>query len=158
MSLHLYCSSPFIYVGCTVQHSTSCVFPWLDVKWHCLYNSGARALAYQDVLVTRTEVKTLYQQQTPHLRVQCNTQTHLDKWHLTLGYNIQFKHQIVERFQFKVLRLIVDASWYVSNSVICQNLQIPTLKEEISRFSCQSTGACADTGHTTCFSNSNNLH
>jgi hypothetical protein len=43
--------------------------------------------------------------------------------------------EILERFQSKVLRLIVDAPWYVSNSVICKDLQIPTVKEEISRFS-----------------------
>jgi hypothetical protein len=39
--------------------------------------------------------------------------------------------EILERFQSKVLRLIVDASWYVSNSVIRNDLQIPTVKEEI---------------------------
>jgi hypothetical protein len=38
-------------------------------------------------------------------------------------------------FQSKLLRLIVDAPWYVSNSVIRNDLQIPTVKEEISRFS-----------------------
>jgi hypothetical protein len=43
--------------------------------------------------------------------------------------------EILERFQSKVLRLIVDAPWYVSNSFIRNDLQIPTVKEEISRFS-----------------------
>jgi hypothetical protein len=43
--------------------------------------------------------------------------------------------EILEHFQSKVLRLIVDAPWYVSNSVIHNDLQIPTVKEEISRFS-----------------------
>jgi hypothetical protein len=43
--------------------------------------------------------------------------------------------KILERFQSKVLQLIVDAPWYVSNSIISKDLQIPTLKEEISRFS-----------------------
>jgi hypothetical protein len=43
--------------------------------------------------------------------------------------------EILERFQSKVLRLIVDAPWYVSNSVIRKDLQIPTIKVEISRFS-----------------------
>jgi hypothetical protein len=43
--------------------------------------------------------------------------------------------EILERFQSKVLRLIVDAPWYVLNSVIRKDLQIPTVKEEISRFS-----------------------
>jgi hypothetical protein len=43
--------------------------------------------------------------------------------------------EILERFQPKVLRLIVDAPWYVSNSVIRKDLQMPTIKEEESRFS-----------------------
>jgi hypothetical protein len=38
-------------------------------------------------------------------------------------------------FSIQSLRLIVDAPWYVSNSVIHNDLQIPTVKEEISRFS-----------------------
>jgi hypothetical protein len=41
----------------------------------------------------------------------------------------------LERFQSKVLILIVDVPWYVPNSVIRNDLQVPTVKEEISRFS-----------------------
>jgi hypothetical protein len=52
-------------------------------------------------------------------------------WGTTSNSNIE----ILERFQSKVLWLIVDAPWYVSNSVIRKDLQIPTVKEEISRFS-----------------------
>jgi hypothetical protein len=47
------------------------------------------------------------------------------------GYNIK----ILELSQPKVLRLTVGVPWYVSNSVIRKDLQIPTVKEEISRFS-----------------------
>jgi hypothetical protein len=43
-------------------------------------------------------------------------------WGTTSNSNIE----ILERFQSKVLRLIVDATWYVSNSVIRKDLQIPT--------------------------------
>jgi hypothetical protein len=52
-------------------------------------------------------------------------------WGTTSNSNIE----ILECFQSKVLRLIADAPWYVSNSVIRKDLQIPTVKEEISRFS-----------------------
>jgi hypothetical protein len=52
-------------------------------------------------------------------------------WGTTSNPNIE----ILELFQSKVLRLIVDAPWYVSNSIIRNDLQIPTVKEEISRFS-----------------------
>jgi hypothetical protein len=51
-------------------------------------------------------------------------------WGTTSNSNIE----ILECFQSKVLQLIVDAPWYVSNSVIHKNLQIPTVKEEISCF------------------------
>jgi hypothetical protein len=43
--------------------------------------------------------------------------------------------KILERFQSKVLRLIANARWYVPNSVIHKDLRIPSVKEEISRFS-----------------------
>jgi hypothetical protein len=45
--------------------------------------------------------------------------------------------EIVERFQVKALRMIVDAPWYVLNTVIGRDLQIPTVKEEIRRYSFQ---------------------
>jgi hypothetical protein len=45
--------------------------------------------------------------------------------------------QILERFQPKALRMIVDAPWYVPNAVIRRDLQIPTVKEEIRRYSSQ---------------------
>jgi hypothetical protein len=34
----------------------------------------------------------------------------------------------LERFQSKALRIIVDAPWYVPNTVIRRDLQIPTVK------------------------------
>jgi hypothetical protein len=45
--------------------------------------------------------------------------------------------EIAERFQSKALRMIVDAPWYVPNTVIQMDLQIPTVKEEIRRYSSQ---------------------
>jgi hypothetical protein len=42
-----------------------------------------------------------------------------------------------ERFQSKVLRMIVVAPWYVPNTVIRRDLQRPTVKEEIRRYSSQ---------------------
>jgi hypothetical protein len=52
-------------------------------------------------------------------------------WGTTSNFNIE----ILERFQSKVLRLIVNSPWYVTNSVIRKDLRIPTVKKEISRFS-----------------------
>jgi hypothetical protein len=45
--------------------------------------------------------------------------------------------EILERFQSKTLRIITGAPWYVSNETIRKYLQIPTVKEEISRHSTQ---------------------
>jgi hypothetical protein len=45
--------------------------------------------------------------------------------------------EILERFQSKALRMIVDAPWYVPNTVIRRDLQTPTVKEEIRRYSSQ---------------------
>jgi hypothetical protein len=45
--------------------------------------------------------------------------------------------EILERFQGKVLRMITDAPWYVPKTVLRQDLQITSVKEEIHRFSTQ---------------------
>jgi hypothetical protein len=45
--------------------------------------------------------------------------------------------EIIERFQSKALHTMVDAPWYVPNTVIRRDLQIPTVKEEIRRYSSQ---------------------
>lgn len=43
--------------------------------------------------------------------------------------------EILQRYQSKPLRLCVNAPWFVSNSNIHNDLSIPTVKEEISRYS-----------------------
>jgi hypothetical protein len=43
--------------------------------------------------------------------------------------------EILERFQLKDLRMITDTPWYVPNMVIRKDLQIPTVKHEVSRYS-----------------------
>jgi hypothetical protein len=42
-----------------------------------------------------------------------------------------------ERFQSKALPMIMDATWYVPNTVARRDLQTPTVKEEIRRYSSQ---------------------
>jgi hypothetical protein len=49
--------------------------------------------------------------------------------------------EILERFQSKVLRIIVDASWYVPNSLIRRDLSCPAVKEEI-RFLLLGVASC----------------
>jgi hypothetical protein len=43
--------------------------------------------------------------------------------------------EILERFQSKVLRMIVDAPWYVPNSLFRKDSSCPTAKVEIRRYS-----------------------
>jgi hypothetical protein len=45
--------------------------------------------------------------------------------------------EILERFRGKVLRMITDAPWYVPNTVLRQDLQITSVKDEIHRFGTQ---------------------
>jgi hypothetical protein len=59
-------------------------------------------------------------------------------------YGIQFwgtastsNIEIVEHFQLRALCMIVDALWYVPNTVIRRDLKIPTVKEEIHSYSSQ---------------------
>jgi hypothetical protein len=43
--------------------------------------------------------------------------------------------EILERFQSKALRMVTDAPWYAPNTVIRKDLQIATIKQEISLYS-----------------------
>jgi hypothetical protein len=43
--------------------------------------------------------------------------------------------EILGRFQSKTLHMIVDAPWYVPNTLIRRDLHCPTIAEEIRRFS-----------------------
>jgi hypothetical protein len=42
---------------------------------------------------------------------------------------------ILERFQSKALHLIVDAPWYVPNTLIRRDLQMPSVKEKFRYYS-----------------------
>jgi hypothetical protein len=43
--------------------------------------------------------------------------------------------EILERFQSKVFRILTDAPWYVPNSVIRRDLQVPTVRQEVCNYS-----------------------
>jgi hypothetical protein len=45
--------------------------------------------------------------------------------------------EILEHFQSKALRIIVNAPWYVPNIHIHRDLQLTSVKEEIRRYSSQ---------------------
>jgi hypothetical protein len=78
---------------------------------------------------------TLYKQQTSqHKTILKPISAYgIQLWGTASTYSIE----ILERFQSKALRMIVVAPWYVPNTVIRRDLQIPTVKEEIRRYSSQ---------------------
>lgn len=43
--------------------------------------------------------------------------------------------EILQRYQSKILRIIVDAPWYITNEALHCDLQIPKIKEEVKRYS-----------------------
>jgi hypothetical protein len=42
---------------------------------------------------------------------------------------------ILQRYQNNVLRTTVNAPWYITNKVLLTDLKIPTIREEITKFS-----------------------
>lgn len=55
----------------------------------------------------------------------------LQLWSTAASSNIE----ILERFQSKVLRVITNAPWFVTNAILRRDLSIPTVKEEAIKFS-----------------------
>jgi hypothetical protein len=105
---------------------------YIDLSLHF---QTTRNHPHQNVLVTRTQAQTLYNNKlllykailTPIWTYE------IQLWGTASTSNID----ILECFQSKTLRKIVDAPWYIPNTVIRKDLQIPTLKEEIHRYSSQ---------------------
>jgi hypothetical protein len=52
-------------------------------------------------------------------------------------WNAASTSEILEHFQSRALPMIVDAPWYVPNTVVRRDLQIPTIQEEIRHYSSQ---------------------
>jgi hypothetical protein len=52
-------------------------------------------------------------------------------WDTASNSNIE----MLQRYQNKVLRAIVYALWYISNKILHTDLKVPTIGEEITKFS-----------------------
>jgi hypothetical protein len=128
---------PGPYKQCAAAPGRRCQVSWATT-WQETYlaqTETTRNHPHQNVFVTWTQVKTLYKQQT--YRISNKIQTNLDLRNTALGTASTSNIEIIERFQSKALRIIVDAPWYVPNTVIRRDLQTPTVKEEILRYSSQ---------------------
>jgi hypothetical protein len=83
-------------------------------------------------LVTWTRVKTATNSYTKQYSNQSGLNG-IQLWGTASTSNIE----ILEHFQSKALRTIVDAPWYVPNTVIRNDLHTPTVNEEICPYSSQ---------------------
>jgi len=52
------------------------------------------------------------------------------------GAASQSNIEILQRLQKKILRMVTNAPWYIPNHVLHTDLQIPTIREEITQISC----------------------
>jgi hypothetical protein len=119
--------------GCQVSWAT----PWQETylaQTH-FHETETGNHPHQNVLVTRTKVKTLYKQQTSHPKI--NTQTNMDLRNTTMGYGFHFQHRHSRTFPIESLAHDSGRTLVVPNTVIRRDIQIPTVKEEIHRYSSQ---------------------
>jgi hypothetical protein len=79
-----------------------------------------RRALYRELLIYKTILKPIW---TYRIKL----------WGTASTSNIE----ILECLQSKALRMIVDTPWCVPNMVIRRDLQTPTVKEEIHRYSSQ---------------------
>ena len=63
-----------------------------------------------------------------------NAEAYMDVLHPYLSVAAKSNIDVIQRFQSKVLRMISAAPWYISNSIIHHDLNIPTVQAEIRRF------------------------
>jgi hypothetical protein len=81
-------------------------------------------------MVAWTKITALLKQQTTS--VQNHPQTDMDLGIQLWGTASTSNIEILERFQSKALRMIIDAPWYAPNTLIRRDLQIPSVKGEIA--------------------------
>jgi len=66
--------------------------------------------------------------------IQNHIETHFDIWHPTVENSCNV--EILQRYQSKILRIVTNASWYVTSDTLHPDLKIPTIKQTIKEF-CQ---------------------
>jgi hypothetical protein len=89
-------------------------------KTHWLFGRKSKLSTSSKILIHKAKLKSVW---TYRLKL----------WGTASTSNIE----ILGRFQFRVLRMIVDAPWYMPNTVIRMDLQTPTVKAEIRHYSSQ---------------------
>ena len=57
----------------------------------------------------------------------------MDVWHSTLVLHKKSNAQVIQTFQNKVLRCIVNAPWYIRNDDLHRDLQVELIEDEIKK-------------------------
>jgi hypothetical protein len=115
-------SPNLVYLVMTLCYGVVVGMWWLKSRWW--RNSVALKQCYSS---TRTQQNVFY---LSAVYFRALSETVLDNWRIS-------NTEILEHFQPKALRMIVDTPWYVPNTVIWRDLQTPSVKEEIRRYSSQ---------------------
>ena len=69
--------------------------------------------------------------------LQGRNKTCLDLRDPTMGNSNNSNIEMLQRFQSKTLRSLIDAPCYVTNETIHRDFKIATVKEEIAKYSCR---------------------
>jgi hypothetical protein len=75
--------------------------------------------------------------QTP---IQSSNQTPMDLWNSAMGTTSNSNFEILQRFQSKTLQSILNATWYINNHRIHEDLQMNTVLSEIKKLNTKKIG------------------
>jgi hypothetical protein len=87
----------------------------------------------KNILVTWTQIKAHYKQQTPHL--QTCTQTNLDLWNTTLGNHSRVQHRNTRTRSYEGSARDNGYTMVCAKYCITEGSTNPIVKHEISRYS-----------------------
>jgi hypothetical protein len=82
-----------------------------------------------NALASRKKFNTISRKQTPP--IQISTQTHMDLLNSAMGTASYSNIEILQRFQSKILRSILNAPLYKNNRRIHEDIQMNTVLSEI---------------------------
>ena len=113
--------SPLRHIVLLEHHTDAHCGRLASFAYHC-----RRSVVSQNILLVSLR----------HFRTKCVSRD-LSCGHWTAGESLgqTYLTQMSLRLQNKILRMATNAPWYVPNHVLHSDLQMPTIREEISRLS-----------------------
>jgi hypothetical protein len=98
-------------------------------KAHQNQKKPAQPKGETKALATQKKINTINRKQTPP--IQSSNEPHMDLWNSPMGAASNSNIEILQRFQSKTLQSILNASWYINNHRIHEDLKINTVLSEI---------------------------